>query len=60
MIAAKASQPMPGEPYRLMSYFFFLTMIGAGVLWRDWYVSMRFVRCIYRTHALISYGIQNN
>ncbi len=32
MIADKPSQPMPAEPYRLMAYFFFLTMIGAGIL----------------------------
>lgn len=32
MIAAKSSQPAPGEPYRLMSYFIFLTVIGAGIL----------------------------
>lgn len=32
MIAAKAAQPTPGEPYRLMSYFIFLTVIGAGIL----------------------------
>ncbi|HXQ35997.1 MAG TPA: hypothetical protein VN843_18420, partial [Anaerolineales bacterium] len=24
--------PTPGEPYRLMSYFVFLTVIGAGIL----------------------------
>jgi hypothetical protein len=32
MIATKPSQASPGEPYRLMSYFVFLTVIGAGVL----------------------------
>jgi|GEM_PF-3058111 hypothetical protein len=32
MIAAKSSQPTPGEPDRLMSYFFFLTVIGAAIL----------------------------
>ncbi len=32
MIATKSSQPIPGEPYRLMSYFVFLTVIGAGIL----------------------------
>lgn len=28
----KYSQRTPGEPYRLMSYFVFLTVIGAGIL----------------------------
>ena len=32
MIAANTSQAKPGEPYRLMSYFVFLTVIGAGIL----------------------------
>jgi hypothetical protein len=32
MVADKPSQPTPAEPYRLMSYFFFLTVIGAGIL----------------------------
>jgi hypothetical protein len=32
MIAVKSSQAAPGEPYRLMSYFVFLTVIGAGIL----------------------------
>src|SRR6266511_3598309 len=32
MIATKSSQATPGEPYRLMSYFVFLTVIGAGIL----------------------------
>ena len=32
MVAANTSQAKPGEPYRLMSYFVFLTVIGAGIL----------------------------
>jgi hypothetical protein len=32
MIASNASPSKPGEPYRLMSYFVFLTVIGAGIL----------------------------
>lgn len=32
MNVSKQNQPAPGEPYRLMSYFVFLTVIGAGIL----------------------------
>ena len=32
MTTVRSSQPNPSEPYRLMSYFMFLTVIGAGIL----------------------------
>jgi|SRR5215216_3245939 len=32
MVEANTFQAKPGEPYRLMSYFVFLTVIGAGIL----------------------------